>query len=206
MDGQTGVGSVGMAGGEIKTLWRGAETISPGGFNVSLSLTRDGRTSAVVRQSYAQPPEVWAGPLGEWKQITHRNAGLHPVWGEAKSLHWTTDIGTVQGWLVYPRDFDPAKRYPLVLAVHGGPASSVTPRWPSAWSYADALAGAGYFVLQPNPRGSYGAGREPLRARTSKISAMAISATSWPAWMRPSRTAPIDRIASASPAGVMAAT
>ena len=69
---------------------------------------------------------VWAGPIGDWKRITNRNAGVEPAWGEAKSLHWTSDGYDVQGWLIYPRAFDAAKRYPLVVSVHGGPGAAVT--------------------------------------------------------------------------------
>jgi hypothetical protein len=53
----------------------------------------------VVRQSFAQQPEVRAGEIRDWKQITKRNADLRPVWGKSVSLHWATDIGPVQGWL-----------------------------------------------------------------------------------------------------------
>ncbi|MGA7553759.1 MAG: prolyl oligopeptidase family serine peptidase, partial [Candidatus Acidiferrales bacterium] len=110
------------------------------------------------------PPEVWAGKLGAWKQITHRNASLRPAWGKSVSLHWTTGIGSVQGWLTYPLDFDPAKKYPLVVCVHGGPSSAVTPSWPSRWAYYRALPSQGHFLLQPNPRGSYGQGEAFTRA------------------------------------------
>ena len=90
-------------------------------------MSADGQTSAAIQQSFDSPPEVWAGKLGAWKQITHKNASLHPAWGKTVSLHWTTEIGSVQGWLTYPLDFDPAKKYPLVVCVHGGPSSAVTP-------------------------------------------------------------------------------
>ena len=91
--------------GKTTTVWTGAETLARGGFVPYVSLARDGKTSAVVRESFAKPPEVWAGAIGDWKQITHVNASLKPEWGEAKSLQWTTDIGAVQGWLIYPKQF-----------------------------------------------------------------------------------------------------
>jgi dipeptidyl aminopeptidase/acylaminoacyl peptidase len=162
-DGQSFMGRV-KSGEEISPIWAGAETIAPGPFVPYVSLARDGKRSAVVRQSFAQPPEVWAGAVGDWKQITHRNAELKAAWGEAKSLHWKTSIGDVQGWLIYPRDFDPSKKYPLVVRVHGGPAWAVTPEWPTRWDYAMALPSQGYFVLEPNPRGSYGQGEKFTRA------------------------------------------
>ena len=144
--------------------WTGAETIAQGPFVPYISLARDGKNSAVIRQSFAQPPEVWAGEIGSWKQITHRNAALKPAWGEAKSLFWKSDDFDVQGWLIYPRDFDPSKKYPLVIHVHGGPAWAMTPEWPSRWNYAMALPSQGYFVLEPNPRGSYGKGEKFTQA------------------------------------------
>jgi dipeptidyl aminopeptidase/acylaminoacyl peptidase len=158
-DGQTTIASLAQDG-KISSLWTGAERVARGRYNPQISLARDGKTSAAIRQSFSEPPELWAGPIGEWKQITHRNAGLRPAWGKAVNLHWTTDIGPVQGWLIYPRDFDPAKKYPMVVVVHGGPAAAQLPSWPGRTAFQFALPSAGYFLLFPNPRGSYGGGEK----------------------------------------------
>src|SRR5205085_1089442 len=77
VDGGAGVATLDLSDKSVKTLWTGAETISRTG-GVGLSLSRDGQTSAVVRHSFEHPPEVWAGPLGEWRQITNINAPLRP--------------------------------------------------------------------------------------------------------------------------------
>jgi dipeptidyl aminopeptidase/acylaminoacyl peptidase len=149
---------------KITPVWTAPENLPLGRFVPSVSFSTDGKTTAVVRESFSRPPEVWAGAIGEWKQITQRNAALRPEWGEAKSLHWKTDIGDVQGWLIYPRDFDPSKKYPLVVHVHGGPAWATTPGWPTRLDYFFELPSQGYFLLLPNPRGSYGQGEKFTRA------------------------------------------
>src|SRR5579863_4585301 len=150
-DGQVWLARVEVEG-KISTLWTRAENTAQGPFVPDISVARDGKTSAVIRQSFDSPPEVWAGETGNWKQITRRNADLKPAWGQAKSLHWKSDGFDVQGWLLYPRDFDPSKSYPLVVDVHGGPSRAHLPNWPDRWSYARALPAAGYFLLLPNPR------------------------------------------------------
>ena len=164
VDGEGGVAKVNASSSAIETIWKGSETITPGQFGLAISLSHDRKMSAAVRQAFDRPPEVWAGPIGAWKQMTKRNAGLRRAWGETKSLRWTTDIGEVQGWLTYPLNYNPSKRYPLVVRVHGGPSWAVTPEWPTRWSFFMALPANGYFVLQPNPRGSYGRGEEFARA------------------------------------------
>jgi len=151
-------------------MWRGPERITAGGFGgtggwgPTLSLAADGKTTAVIRSSFSQPPELWAGPLGAWKKLTHRNSDLHPSWGEAKSLAWKNGEEDVQGWLLYPKGFDPAKKYPMIVDVHGGPSYAVLSDWPTAFNYPIPLAASGYFVLLPNPRGSYGQGEAFTRA------------------------------------------
>src|SRR5206468_1935895 len=120
------------------------------------SLGRDEKMSALVRHSFRQPPEVWAGSIGDWKQVSNANRDLRPAWGEAKSLHWKSDGLKVQGWLLYPRDYDSNRRYPMVVSVHGGPASSKRPGWPRPHFDFSVLSAEGYFVFFPNPRGSYG--------------------------------------------------
>ena len=60
------------------------------------------RPPRVIRSSWRQPPEVWAGAIGNWRQVTARKSQRKPLWGEAKSLHWTNDGFRVQGWLLYP--------------------------------------------------------------------------------------------------------
>jgi dipeptidyl aminopeptidase/acylaminoacyl peptidase len=92
-------------------------------------------------------------------QLSHFNDGVEPAWGKTVSLTWTNDSFHVQGWLMLPKDYDPAKRYPLIVEVHGGPAAAVVSSWGARGGLSPAAFSAlGYFVLQPNPRGSYGQG------------------------------------------------
>lgn len=157
IDGDTGVASVEVPSGKIMQIWRGPETILK---DESISVSADGTRSAVIRNSAAKPPEVWAGVTGDWKQVTHANESVRPDWGQVTKIHWTSDGMTIQGWLAHPVNFDPAKRYPMVVVVHGGPAGAAGSSWPGAF-YSSTLYGLtnqGYFVLFPNPRGSFGQG------------------------------------------------
>jgi dipeptidyl aminopeptidase/acylaminoacyl peptidase len=166
VEGQSGLATLDLASDKIETLWTGAEVVSTQGWPglPSLSLAQDGLTSAVIRHSFQQPPEVWAGPIGKWKPLTQVNRAQRPRWGEAKSIRWKSDDLTIQGWLVYPRDYKPEQRYPLIVDVHGGPSWLHHSAWPSApLSFAEFSA-AGYFVLLPNPRGSVGQGQAFTRA------------------------------------------
>ncbi len=174
MDGEDAIATVDAAGGQPaaagqpEVLWHSPELASSGNWGFTLSTSNDAKSAALIRQSYGTPPEIWAGPIGkkvgEWKQITKRNAGLKPAWGEAKSIHWTSDAYSVQGWLLYPCNFDASRKYPLVVNVHGGPASMAQSHWPGNHDFAAGLAGMDYFVLYPNPRGSFGQGEAFVRA------------------------------------------
>lgn len=148
--GNTGLAEVDLTQGRVAPIWTGsAERGSFGDF----SIARDGTTSALSLSSVARPPEVWAGPLGTWKQVTHANEGLRPAGIKVESLDWKSDGWLVQGWLYYPLNYDLHQRYPMVVDVHGGPTAAVTPGWGG-----DAFAAAGYFVLKPNYVGSAGEG------------------------------------------------
>ena len=165
VDGDSGIATVEPATGKLQELWRSAETITAGSaFAFSLSVSSDGKNAAAIRNSFSDPPEIWAGIIGKFRQVTSRNAGLKPAWGEAKSIHWTSDGYSVQGFLLYPANFDPSKKYPMVVHVHGGPAFASSSRWPNPHDFSTPLSATGYFVLFPNPRGSYGQGEAFVRA------------------------------------------
>ena len=79
--------------------------------------------------------------------------------GRVEELSWKSshDGRQVQGWLVYPPGYDRAKRYPLLLEIHGGPFANYGPRFaPEIQLYA----ARGYLVLYTNPRGSTSYGDE----------------------------------------------
>jgi len=158
IDGDSGLATVDPQSGRVEQVFRDAGQLTAGAWGTTLSLARDGKTSAIVRSSFTAPPEIWAGAIGDWKPLTTGNAGLAPAWGNAKSIHWKSDDYDVQGWLIYPRNFNAAATYPMVVSVHGGPGSAVRPAWPDSNAYEMALAAAGYFVFKPNPRGSFGQG------------------------------------------------
>jgi dipeptidyl aminopeptidase/acylaminoacyl peptidase len=158
VDGNSGYATVSTESGVVKSLWAGEELTAitsdawvPGG-----SFSHDGSITAIARQSASSPPEVWAGPIGNWKQVTHLNAGVKPAWGEMRNVHWMNGTTRVQGWLMLPRDFASGKTYPLVVNVHGGPSWACTSHWDETGMGPQSAMG--YFALCPNPRGSYGQG------------------------------------------------
>jgi dipeptidyl aminopeptidase/acylaminoacyl peptidase len=158
VDGNSGFGSVSAKGGAVQTLWTGEEVAAPAGaaWARSGSLTGEEAMTAIVRQSASAPPEVWAGPIGQWKRLTNLNAGVMPAWGEMRNVHWLNGTTRVQGWLMLPREMASGKTYPLIVNVHGGPSSTCTPHWDERGMGSQSLMG--YFALCPNPRGSYGQG------------------------------------------------
>ncbi|WP_446741826.1 prolyl oligopeptidase family serine peptidase [Silvibacterium acidisoli] len=119
---------------------------------------------ALERNSFDHPPEVWAGKLNKLRQMTHYNDQLKPLWGKAESVTWENEGFHVQGWLIYPADYQPGRKYPLVVYVHGGPSYANLQHWPSASYGGTPFAALGYFVLMPNPRGSYGEGEKFTQA------------------------------------------
>ena len=162
--GGTAIGTLDIPSGSTERLWQGAENIHAEGNFANFSLARDGKTAGVIRSDWQHPPEIWAGPIGDWKQVTHANSSLQPKWGEVKNIEWSNDGFKIQGWLLYPREYSPSKRYPMVVSVHGGPASLNAQHWPGDRFDMTVLSALGYFVFFPNPRGSYGQGESFTRA------------------------------------------
>ncbi len=135
----------------------GEVSVSGGPIKDAVSATRGGDL-AFVKQSPTAPAEVWAGHWDSLKPITHLNENIKLNPPKFESIEWQNEGFNVQGWLTFPKDYDPAKRYPLIVEVHGGPSASAGPRPSTMWSEQ------GYFVLAPNPRGSFGQGEKFVQA------------------------------------------
>ncbi|MGC2446172.1 MAG: S9 family peptidase [Candidatus Sulfotelmatobacter sp.] len=161
IDGNSGFGTVSASGGEVQQIWSGEEHVSAQR-SLRGALSHDGSVSAVVRQSFNMPSELWVGPIGRWKQLTNVNEGVKPAWGEAVNFHWTNGNLKLQGWLMLPLNYSPTKKYPLVVNVHGGPSAACGARWDVQTMGAESAMG--YFAFCPNPRGSYGQGEAFTRA------------------------------------------
>ncbi|QWT21972.1 S9 family peptidase [Bacillus sp. NP157] len=142
-------------------------TLGDGRLSMSVSLSADQQHAAFIASSFDKPYEVHVADLAgnaAPRAVTTFNAALKPSWGKAESIRWTNEGQDVQGWLLYPANYDPAKRYGMIVSIHGGPAAAVLPRWPGPGYGAAPLSALGYFVFMPNPRGSYGQGEAFVQA------------------------------------------
>jgi dipeptidyl aminopeptidase/acylaminoacyl peptidase len=156
-----------LDGGEPHVVYNFAGTAGDGRMHMSLSANRDHSIFVFNAMSLDHPIEIYAahasGPaatsLGALQQLTHFNDGVERTWGKAESVSWKNEGFDVQGWLLYPAHYDPAKKYGLIVLVHGGPAAAAMSSWGGRGSLsAPAFSAMDYFVLEPNPRGSYGQG------------------------------------------------
>src|SRR5438067_12808036 len=158
--GESTISELALGNNSVRTIWKRAEHIHAFGNFPNFALSKDGKFAAAARNSYETPPEIWTGPVGEWRQLTSNNSGQSPTWGKAESLEWTNEGFDIQGWLLPPARVESGKKYPMVVLIHGGPSSATTPEWPASFGMARAIIAAlssrGYYVLLPNPRGSYG--------------------------------------------------
>jgi len=148
-------------------------SVGDGRMELSISATADHSIFIFHASTFDHATEVFEAKAGTTMaaglegvtQLTHLNDGVEPAWGKSVSLEWKSDEFHVQGWLMLPKGYDPAKKYPLIVEVHGGPAAAVVSHWGGSGGLsATAFSALGYFVLQPNPRGSYGQGEEFTQA------------------------------------------
>jgi dipeptidyl aminopeptidase/acylaminoacyl peptidase len=128
------------------------------GVNTGPSVAPDGRTLVYLHQSNTQPAEVWVGD----KALTHHTdaavAGLdlHPL----EPFGFVGAMGdSVFGWLQKPPGFDPAKKYPVVYLLHGGPQTGWLDLWHARWNY-QMFGSRGYVVAAVNRHGSTGYGQK----------------------------------------------
>ena len=160
--GGSAIAEVDARSGAVRTLWQGSETVRAAiDLARGVSLTPEGTQSALIRESFEDPPAIWVGPIGQWHRVIPQNPGpVAPLWGRAESVQWRSEDFAVQGWLIPPASVDPAHKYPLIVYVHGGPAWLSAPQWPTPLEESNflLLAARGYYLFLPNPRGSAGFG------------------------------------------------
>jgi dipeptidyl aminopeptidase/acylaminoacyl peptidase len=120
----------------------------------SLSISASGQTLAFIGNSMDRPSEVFVLDLrnGSAKNISNINASLRL--NRAEDFEWTGALGKkIHGFLLKPVDFDPNRKYPLIVLIHGGPQGAWMDNWGYRWN-PQVFANAGYIVFMPNPRGS----------------------------------------------------
>ena len=133
-------------------------------YNSGMSLTSDRKTIVFERTSLTMPAEIFkAGSDGSGvRQLTHQNDSiLASLKMNEPETFWFEGAGgtRVQAMLIRPPDFDAAKKYPLLVLLHGGPQTM----WSNAWGYRwnqQVFSAPGYVTLMINRRGSTGYGQK----------------------------------------------
>tara|TARA_B100000073_G_scaffold346908_1_gene359559 strand:+ start:1 stop:1845 length:1845 start_codon:yes stop_codon:yes gene_type:complete len=124
------------------------------------SISRGGRYAFTYGNVY-NPSDLATGYNGSKNRITQLNKDLfeYKKLGKVEEVWYNSshDGRKIQGWLVTPPDFDPSKKYPLILEIHGGPFSNYGFRFSAE---VQLFASKGYAVLYTNPRGSTSYGKE----------------------------------------------
>ena len=130
----------------------------------NLNVTTDGRDIVYASSSMAGPAEIRRVSVNGSSSsalTTVNEAELKPFGLKAaEDMSWKGGMGdTVHGWLLKPANFDAAKKYPLIVLIHGGPQGAWSDNWGYRWN-PQVFANQGYVVFMPNPRGSTGYGQK----------------------------------------------
>jgi dipeptidyl aminopeptidase/acylaminoacyl peptidase len=129
-----------------------------------LQITPDGKSLIFANSSMASPAEIYTADIDEGtvRPLTDVNKNQMAPFGlqKAEEVEWTGALGKkIHGFIVKPPDFDPQKKYPLAVIIHGGPQSAFNDSWGYRWN-PQVWANNGYVVFMPNPRGSTGYGQK----------------------------------------------
>jgi dipeptidyl aminopeptidase/acylaminoacyl peptidase len=133
-------------------------------YATNVQITPDGQKFVFVASTNAAAAELYtANADGSGvTALTSVNAQLMTAANlkPAEDFEWTGAMGhKIHGYIVKPNNFDPAKKYPLLVLIHGGPQGAWNDNWGYRWN-PEVFANAGYVVFTPNPRGSTGYGQQ----------------------------------------------
>jgi len=122
-----------------------------------------GERLIATRVSMSKPAEIYSvDPLsGKDSRLSDVNTALLDQLTMGKvEKRWikTSDNKEMLTWIIYPPDFDPAKKYPTLLYCEGGPQSTVSQFWSYRWNF-QMMAANGYIIVAPNRRGLPGFGK-----------------------------------------------
>jgi acylaminoacyl-peptidase len=159
--GITKIGRIGANGGKVETIADDFGGTSMGRPYPGGALSVGAGRIAYTRGTTYKPADVAVVEHGTSRVLTDLDANLldHRALGEVEAMRVksSADGRDVDAWIVSPPDFDPAKKYPLMLEIHGGPFANYGPRFaPETQLYA----AHGYIVVYANPRGSTSYGSE----------------------------------------------
>ena len=140
------------------------QRIVPNIFASGLRITPDGRRLVFLSSSMIAAPEVYSVNTDGSGLTALTSVNRELLASEnlkaAEDVEWTGAMGRkIHGFIVKPANFDPAKKYPLLVLIHGGPQSAWYDNWSYRWN-PQVFANAGYVVFAPNPRGSLGYGQQ----------------------------------------------
>ena len=130
------------------------------GYNSNLNISADGKNLVFLSNSMNAPNEVFRASVSSGSTANLSNANSPTNFQKPDNIKWSGALGTeIHGFLLKPRNFDPNKKYPLLVIIHGGPQSANNDSWSYRWN-PQVFANAGYVVFSPNPRGSTGYGQK----------------------------------------------
>ncbi|MDR0510799.1 MAG: S9 family peptidase [Rikenellaceae bacterium] len=139
-------------GGAVERLTEGDHDV--------VGYARKGAVTVLAVQSISSPTELYNGD----RLLTIHNSEIREEIRMGRvEKRWvaTTDNKRMLTWVVYPPDFDPAKKYPTLLYCQGGPQDAVSQFWSYRWNF-QLMAAQGYVVVAPNRRGVPSFGQEWL--------------------------------------------
>jgi acylaminoacyl-peptidase len=159
--GDTKIGFITLAG-KVNTLAENLGGLSLGRpYNQASFTVSHTNRLAFTLGGTEHPSDLGTTDKGKINRITRLNDDLFSFrnLGKVTEIWWESsfDQRKIQGWVVTPPNFDPNKKYPMILEIHGGPFQS----YGSVFSAEiQEYAAAGYVVLYSNPRGSTSYGQE----------------------------------------------
>ena len=156
LDGEIRVLAENLGGTSLDRPYSGGSFSAAKNGNFAFTYSRENPADVALGGRSAPPQQVQ-----QVKQITRLNEDLlgHKELGAVEELWYESshDRRRIQGWIVKPPGFEPSKKYPLILEIHGGPVANYGGRFAAE---IQLYASAGYVVLYTNPRGSDSYGEE----------------------------------------------
>ncbi len=130
----------------------------------NISFAKKADKVAVAGRNFTDLPEIYTGSLeGDWKKISNANVQIN-TWNTPVNeiVDWKSKDGVIiEGVLLKPRNYDPTKKYPLLVVIHGGPTGTDRPEPTPTYVYPIMQwVEKGALVLRVNYRGSAGYGEK----------------------------------------------